>query len=207
MTRRVVAALGGNALLGAGSRRRPGTQERNVMHAAAALAEVASGRELVVTHGNGPQIGLLALQSAALEGVGPTPLDVLGAESEGMVGYLLARELRTPVGRPRVRDAADPDRGRPGRPGLRSPSKPIGPPVRGRRRTSAGAGARMVDGDGRRCAASSGGFPRASSGGGDRVGSHVARRRNVVVCAGGGGVPVCVGEGGCGESKRSSTRI
>ena len=89
---RVVAALGGNALLRRGEPLDAALQQENVRRAVAALVPVAHGHELVVTHGNGPQVGLLALQSAALAGA-PTPLDVLGAESEGMIGYVLEQEL------------------------------------------------------------------------------------------------------------------
>jgi carbamate kinase len=63
--------------------------------AAWALAAVARDHELIVTDGNGPQVGLLALQAAASQAV--TPFDVLGAESDGMIGYVLAQELGTTV--------------------------------------------------------------------------------------------------------------
>lgn len=89
----VVAALGGNALLRRGEPMDAATMERNVKRAARALAPIARKHQLVVTHGNGPQIGLLALQGAAYPQVAPYPLDVLGAETEGMIGYLLSREL------------------------------------------------------------------------------------------------------------------
>ena len=69
-------------------------QRRNLAAAATVLAELAGEHDLVVTHGNGPQVGLLALQSEAIAGVRPYPLDVLGAESEGMIGYVLEQELR-----------------------------------------------------------------------------------------------------------------
>jgi len=85
---RIVVALGGNALLRRGERMTAEAQRANVCLAAAALAEIHSGNELVITHGNGPQIGLLAMQSTGY------PLDVLGAESEGMIGYMLEQELR-----------------------------------------------------------------------------------------------------------------
>ncbi|HET8740227.1 MAG TPA: carbamate kinase, partial [Acidimicrobiia bacterium] len=68
-------------------------QRANVQVAAPALAEVASNHTLLLSHGNGPQVGLLALQSAAYEEVSPYPLDVLGAETEGMIGYMLEQEL------------------------------------------------------------------------------------------------------------------
>src|SRR3546814_16420894 len=68
-------------------------QRRNVRMAAAALADLARDHDIVVAHGNGPQVGLLALQAAAYKEVAPYPLDVLGAESEGMIGYLVEQEL------------------------------------------------------------------------------------------------------------------
>src|SRR5271166_3014844 len=90
---RVVAALGGNALLRRGESADADTQRRNVARAVAALASLAREDELVVTHGNGPQVGLLALQAEAYSATTPYPLDVLGAESEGMIGYLLDQGL------------------------------------------------------------------------------------------------------------------
>lgn len=90
---RVVVALGGNALLKRGEPMTAEAQRANVRIAAPSLAEVASNHALVLSHGNGPQVGLLALQSAAYEEVEPYPLDVLGAETEGMIGYVLEQEL------------------------------------------------------------------------------------------------------------------
>jgi carbamate kinase len=90
---RVVVALGGNALLRRGEPMTAEHQRRNVAVAAGQLATVAKEHELVVSHGNGPQVGLLALQSAAYTAVDPYPLDVLGAETQGMIGYLLEQEL------------------------------------------------------------------------------------------------------------------
>jgi carbamate kinase len=123
----VVVALGGNALLRRGEPADASTQRRNVAVAVTALAQVAREHELVVTHGNGPQVGLLALQSEAYRGVAAYPLDVLGAESEGMIGYMLEQELVNELG---GRAAAtlltqvvvDPDD-----PAFSAPSKPIGP--------------------------------------------------------------------------------
>lgn len=91
---RVVAALGGNALLRRGESLDAGTQRQNVQGAAQVLSGIAREHTLIVTHGNGPQVGLLALQAEAYDGVPPYPLDVLGAETEGMIGYLLEQELR-----------------------------------------------------------------------------------------------------------------
>lgn len=103
------------------------TQRRNVAVAVRAIAELAGEHDVVVTHGNGPQIGLLALQGEAYAGERPYPLDVLGAESEGMVGYLLDQELTNDLsGRPvatlLTQVLVDRDD-----PAFASPTKPIGP--------------------------------------------------------------------------------
>jgi carbamate kinase len=187
---RVVAALGGNALLRRGEPLDAATQRRNVATATAALGVIAAEHELVVTHGNGPQVGLLALQAEAYPEGGTYPLDVLGAESEGMIGYLLQQGLRNALP---ARDVAtlltqvvvDTDD-----PAFGSPSKPIGP---------------VYDASEARAAAASRGWNMRPDG--------IAWRRVVaspqpcsiveldtirllvesgvlVVCAGGGGVPV-----------------
>jgi carbamate kinase len=127
MSELVVVALGGNALLRRGQAADAATQRRNVSAAVSAVAEVARSHDVVVTHGNGPQVGLLALQSEAYPEVAPYPLDVLGAESEGMIGYLLEQGLENELGgRPVATlltqvlvDRADPAFAR--------PTKPIGP--------------------------------------------------------------------------------
>ena len=90
---RVVVALGGNALLRRGEPMTADVQRANVRTAALPLAAVAAKHRLVLSHGNGPQVGLLALQSAAYEDVEAYPLDVLGAQTEGMIGYMLEQEL------------------------------------------------------------------------------------------------------------------
>ncbi len=126
---RIVAALGGNALMRRGEPLTAAAQIASVKRAATALAEViAAGHQVTITHGNGPQVGLLALQAAAGPAAGLLPLDVLDAESEGWIGYTIAQELGNalPAGTEivtllsRVRVARDD-------PAFRSPSKPIGP--------------------------------------------------------------------------------
>jgi carbamate kinase len=90
---RIVAALGGNALLRRGEALEASIQQARVEAAARALSQIIRGHQVLLTHGNGPQVGLLALQSEAYHAVHPYPLDVLGAESEGMIGYLLQQAL------------------------------------------------------------------------------------------------------------------
>lgn len=94
----VVAALGGNALLQRGQAPEAAVQQDNVRRAVASLATIARDHRLVITHGNGPQVGMLALQSEQDPTLDrPYPLDVLGAQSDGMIGYWIARELRSTV--------------------------------------------------------------------------------------------------------------
>jgi carbamate kinase len=188
----IVAALGGNALLRRHESLDAEVAERNVKVAATVLAQIASEHQLIVTHGNGPQIGLLALQSEAFRDVRTYPLDVLGAESEGMIGYLLERELGNALGAVPVAslitqtvvDALDP--------AFHKPSKPIGP-VYDVDRAQALAQERgwtvAPDGDSwRRVVASP--TPRSI------VELSTIRllleHGIVVVCAGGGGIPVVV---------------
>jgi len=91
---RIVIALGGNALLRRGQSLSADNQIANIRRAVTQLALVADTNDVLLTHGNGPQVGLLALQSLSYTAVQPYPLDQLGAQTEGMIGYLLERELR-----------------------------------------------------------------------------------------------------------------
>ena len=125
---RIVVALGGNALLQRDEPMTAAAQHTNVRIAAAALADLARDHQIIVAHGNGPQVGLMALQAARFAPENPWPLDVLGAETEGMIGYLIEQELMNalPTGTAcatlltRVEvDANDPAFAR--------PTKPIGP--------------------------------------------------------------------------------
>jgi carbamate kinase len=123
----IVAALGGNALLRRGEPADAQTQRGNVAVALDALTELAGEHRVVVTHGNGPQVGLLALQAEAYAQVAPYPLDVLGAESEGMIGYLLEQGLasrlpETPTATLLTQVIVDEHD-----PSFQHPSKPIGP--------------------------------------------------------------------------------
>jgi carbamate kinase len=93
---RIVIALGGNALLRRGDALTMQVQRRNVRIAAEAIAPLLSaGHNIVIVHGNGPQVGLLSLQAEAYKGAAPYPLDVLDAGTQGMIGYLIQQELRT----------------------------------------------------------------------------------------------------------------
>jgi carbamate kinase len=125
---RILVALGGNALLRRGEEMTAENQRRNVRLAAEALAPLVAGNQLVVTHGNGPQVGLLALQSASYNEVDPYPLDVLGAQTEGMIGYMIEQELGNilPFEQPlaTILSMVEVD---PNDPAFQNPTKPIGP--------------------------------------------------------------------------------
>jgi carbamate kinase len=125
---RIVVALGGNALLKRGEPMTADAQRRNVKVAAEALAPVAGEHQLVISHGNGPQVGLLALQGAAYKPDEAYPLDVLGAETEGMIGYMIEQELgnllpfEVPFATLLTMIEVDPDD-----PGFDNPTKFVGP--------------------------------------------------------------------------------
>ena len=125
---RVVVALGGNALLRRGEPLTAQNQRANVAIAAKALAPLATEYQLVISHGNGPQVGLLSLQSAAYEEVEEYPLDILGAQTEGMIGYMIEQELgnmmptETAFATILTMVEVDPDD-----PSFKNPTKPIGP--------------------------------------------------------------------------------
>ena len=124
---RLVIALGGNALLRRGEAMTAENQRENVRIACQQIAKVAPGKELVIAHGNGPQVGLLALQGNAYDAANPYPLDVLGAETEGMIGYMIEQELGNllpqdaPFATLLTQVEVDPKD-----PAFQNPSKPIG---------------------------------------------------------------------------------
>ena len=187
---RVVVALGGNALLRRGEPMTADRQRANVQVAAGALARIAAEHELVVTHGNGPQVGLLALQADAYEGVDPYPLDVLGAETEGMIGYLLEQELgnvlpfETPLATILTMIEVDP-----ADPAFADPTKFVGPVYEeAEARALADAKGWVVKADGkkfRRVVAS----PRPRRIFEIRPIRWLLEQGTVAICAGGGGIP------------------
>jgi carbamate kinase len=187
---RVLVALGGNALLRRGEAMTAENQRRNVRIAAEALAPLGREHQLIITHGNGPQVGLLALQSAAYEQVDAYPLDVLGAQTEGMIGYMIEQELGNilPFEQPFATILSmvevDPDD-----PAFDHPTKPIGPVYTEEesRRLAAEKGWVMApDGDGfRRVVAS----PRPKRIFQIRPIKWLLEKGCIVICAGGGGIP------------------
>lgn len=189
---RVVAALGGNALLRRGEPLTAEAQRANVRTAALALASIIrAGHQLVVTHGNGPQVGLLALQGAAYKPEEAYPLDVLGAETEGMIGYIIEQELENALEHDRpvatlltqvLVDSNDP--------AFASPTKFVGPVYDHEEAESRAAAAGWqiaADGDKwRRVVAS----PAPVEIPDVRVIRLLLDQGVVVICAGGGGIPI-----------------
>jgi carbamate kinase len=190
----IVVALGGNALLRRGEPLEAEVQRGNVKAAATAIAELAVEHDVVVTHGNGPQIGLLALQSEAYRNVRTYPLDVLGAESEGMVGYMLEQELGNALPDRDVVSLLTQVVVDPLDPGFRNPTKPIGPVYReaeAKRLASERGWTVARDGVGplwRRVVASPAPHKIVELPAIELLLDH----RVLVVCAGGGGIPVVV---------------
>ena len=193
---RIVAALGGNALLRRHEAPDIAVQRAHVKEAVAALVGIGRDHELIVTHGNGPQVGLLALMAEAYRDVPAYPLDVLGAESQGMIGYLLGQELASALpGREVVTvltqvevDHADA--------AFTHPTKPIGPiydQVTAGNLASARGWVLGPDGDGCRRLVPSPEPKRIVELA--TIGLLVASGV-LVICAGGGGIPVVVDDAG-----------
>ena len=194
---RLVVAIGGNALLRRGQALSAANQLDNVRVAAAQLARVALKHEVVLTHGNGPQVGLLALQAAAYTAVQGYPLDVLGAQTDGMIGYLLEQELSNRLPPDKVvvtlltRVEVNPDD-----PAFAKPSKPIGPVYSRSEADRVAAEKHWV------MAADGAGFRRVvASPQPQRVLGLAPIRwlldhQALVIAAGGGGIPVAVGDDG-----------
>lgn len=187
---RVVAALGGNALLERGQPMTAENQRANVLRACQALAPIALEHELVVTHGNGPQVGLLALQGAAYQDVETYPLDVLDAQTEGMIGYMVMQELGNllPFDKPlaTLLTMIEVD---PHDPAFDNPTKPIGPVYTDDecRVLAAEKGwSFKPDGDHMRRVVPS---PKPKRIFGIQPVEWLLERGSVVICAGGGGIP------------------
>jgi len=188
---RVVVALGGNALLRRGEPLTAENQRLNARAACEALAPLALEHELVISHGNGPQVGLLALQGAAYTEVAPYPLDLLGAQTEGMIGYLIQQELGNVL--PFEKHLAtlltqievDPDDSAFG-----NPTKPIGPIYTAEQASvleQEKGWAFKPDGDSMRRVVPS---PLPKRIFGLQTIEVLLRDGAVVICAGGGGIPV-----------------
>lgn len=194
---RIVIALGGNALLRRGEALTADNQRSNIRAAAQALAPIAREHELVISHGNGPQVGLLALQNAAYKADETYPLDILDAETEGMIGYMIEQELGNLL--PAERRCAtlltqievDPND-----PAFTHPTKPVGP-VYNEHEAQGLASNRgwsiAADGEGYRRVVPSPRPRRILELG---IIELLVSRDVIVICTGGGGIPVVHREDG-----------
>jgi carbamate kinase len=194
---KLVIALGGNALLRRGQALSADNQLANIRRAAVQLARIASEHELLLTHGNGPQVGLLALQSAAYTEVESYPLDVLGAQTEGMVGYLLEQELSNLLPSTRtVTTLVTRVEVSKNDPAFKHPTKPIGPIYTKDKAdliTKSQHWTIAADGDYfRRVVAS----PQPTRVLGINAMRWLLEHNAVVIAAGGGGIPVALGDDG-----------
>lgn len=192
----IVVALGGNALLRRGEPPDQAVQQANVARAVEAVAELAKTNDLVVTHGNGPQVGLLALEQEAYGEARPYGLDVLGAETQGMIGYLVEDALRDALpGREiaTLLTQVEVDRDDPA---FRHPTKPIGPvytEAQARALEAQRAWVMAADGVAYRRVVPSPEPKRILEVAAIRA---LVSRGFLVVCAGGGGVPIALDERG-----------
>ena len=194
---RLLIALGGNALLRRGEAMSAENQRKNIRLAAETLAPLGGTNELIVTHGNGPQVGLLALQAAAYTKVEAYPLDVLGAQTEGMIGYIVEQELGNilPFEQPfaTILSMVEVD---PKDPAFEKPSKPIGPVYskEDADRLAAEKGWSIApDGDKFRRVVPSPLPKRIFQ---IRPIRWLLERGVIVICAGGGGIPTMYGDDG-----------
>lgn len=193
---RIVVALGGNALLRRGEPLTAENQRANVRRAVAELARlIEASHSLVITHGNGPQVGLLALQAASTPH-SPLPLDVLDAESAGMIGYVIQQELANVVKDRLFATLLTQVRVDPNDPAFANPTKPIGPVYDGetahRLATERGWTVAPDNDKWRRVVPS----PRPLEILEAEVLSFLVERGVIVICAGGGGIPIVPLEGG-----------
>jgi carbamate kinase len=191
---RVVVALGGNAFLQGGRPTTAENQQQNVALVCDRLAPIARRHELVISHGNGPQLALPAAEEAVYHSLADAPFDVLGAETQGMIGYLMERELenRLPANKP-VASLLTMIEVDPNDSAFDDPDKPVGPPYSTSEAKKLAAERGWIfkpDGDSvRRVVASP--LPR-----------HIFEHRPIrwllehgctVICAGGGGIPTAYG--------------
>jgi carbamate kinase len=194
---RIVIALGGNALLRRGQAMTAENQRANIRTACERIATITDEHQVVIAHGNGPQVGLLALQAAAYADVPAYPLDILGAQTDAMIGYVIEQELGnlTPpeTALATVLTMIEVD---PADPAFAAPSKPIGPVYdkeTAEQLAEAGGWTVAPDGDKfRRVVAS----PRPRRIFEIRPIRHLIENRTIVICAGGGGIPTVYDEHG-----------
>ncbi|WP_435946323.1 carbamate kinase [Dryocola sp. BD586] len=186
----LVVALGGNALLKRGEPLEAEIQRKNIDLAAKTIAQLTASWRVVLVHGNGPQVGLLALQNSAYQKVAPYPLDILGAESQGMIGYMLQQSLKNHLPAREVSVLLTQVEVDAGDPAFRNPTKYIGPVYdQAQADTLAAEKGWSIKADGpyfRRVVPSPQPKRIVES---DAI-TALIQRDHLVICNGGGGVPV-----------------
>lgn len=194
---KIVIALGGNALLKRGEPMTAENQRENVKTACAQIARVYDGNQLIITHGNGPQVGLLALQNNAYKEVPMYPLDVLGAETAGMIGYMIQQELSNTVpDSASIATMLTQIQVDPKDPAFQKPSKPVGPVYSKEEadKIAAEKGWTMApDNDKYRRVVAS---PKPVNIFGLEPLKTLIDNKYIVVCGGGGGIPTWVDDNG-----------
>ncbi|MDN7139573.1 carbamate kinase [Pseudomonas sp. JQ170] len=194
---RIVVALGGNALLRRGEPMTADNQRANIRIAAEQIAKIHPGNELVIAHGNGPQVGLLSLQAQSYKPDEAYPLDVLGAETEGMIGYIIEQELgnllafEVPFATLLTQVEVDGND-----PAFKDPTKFIGPVYSkddAERLAKEKGWVVKPDGDKYRRVVAS---PRPKRIFEIRPITWLLEKKTVVICAGGGGIPTMYDESG-----------
>ncbi len=194
---KIVIALGGNALLKRGEPMTAENQRENVKTACAQIARVYDGNQLIITHGNGPQVGLLALQNNAYKEVPMYPLDVLGAETAGMIGYMIQQELSNTVpDSASIATVLTQIQVDPKDPAFQKPSKPVGPVYSKEEadKIAAEKGWTMApDNDKYRRVVAS---PKPVNIFGLEPLKTLIDNKYIVICGGGGGIPTWVDDNG-----------
>lgn len=202
----VVVALGGNALLRRGEPLEADVQRRNIETAVKTISEIAKEYNVVLVHGNGPQVGLLALQGLEYKKVNPYPLDVLGSETQGMIGYMLMQEFKNYLPNRNISCMLTQMTVDPNDPAFADPTKPIGPIYEeAEARELAEKFHWIVKPDGqhfRRVVPS----PRPTGIVEHEAITQLIEAGHLVICTGGGGIPVKKSMANWLVSKRLSTK-
>lgn len=193
---KIVVALGGNALLRRGQQLSAANQRENVQTAISYIAQIAGEHSVTITHGNGPQVGLLALQNDAYKDVPPYPLDVLDAQTQAMVGYMIEQELGNALPQEcRITTVLTQVRVDPSDPAFANPTKFIGPVY------SAEEAQALADQHGWSIAPDGEYFRRVVPSPLPKqiieleVISSLIEKGYFVICVGGGGIPIVIADG------------
>lgn len=186
---KIVIALGGNAILNRGEPLEAINQIQHIQAAVTVIAKIAQEHEVILCHGNGPQVGLLVLENEHYQEITPYPLDVLVAETQGMLGYWLQRELKNQLPDTEVVTLLNQVIVDPYDPAFHNPSKFIGPqyPVdKLKQLEQRGWSMRLDNNMARRVVPS----PQPQAIVELNTIAELSSKGHIVICGGGGGIPV-----------------